>query len=276
MQVPAAAEIDLADSFEVRPPSTATLLHWHVQPGDRVRAGERLAVLESLPLELERATAQGELQLARKRLELIQRQARLARGLENLVPQHAALAEASQRLFDQADQRVRRLEVLAPSDGIVYPPPSRSRPAADRLQLTSWSGQPMQPRNQEAVLHETEPLCVIGQPDRWQATLMIDQADIELVRMGDAVEIRLDAWPSTSLKGHISQLSEAQLQLPTPTSGPASKSPPATLYQARVELSGVSDPLRPGYRGQARIELSPRSLVWRWHRWLTQTFRLEL
>jgi putative peptide zinc metalloprotease protein len=276
MQVPAAAEIDLAEAFEVRPPSTATLLRWHVQPGDRVRAGDPLAVLESLPLELERATASGELQLARKRLELIQRQARLARGLENLVPQHAALAEASQRLFDQTDQRFRRLDVVAPVDGIVYAAPSRPRPASDRLQLASWSGQPMEPSNLEAVVSEAELLCVIGQTDRWQATLMIDQADIELVRLGDAVEIRLDAWPMTSLHGHIDQLSEAQLQLPRPAADSPAAPLPTTLYQARVQLRDVAAPLRPGYRGQARIELPPRSLAWRWHRWFTQTFRLEL
>ena len=276
MQVPATAEIELAEAFEVRPPSTATLLQWHVRAGDLVRAGDRLATLESLPLELERATALGEFELARKRLELIQRQARLARGLENLVPQHAALAEASQRLFDQTDQRFRRLEVLAPTDGLVYPPPSRPKPATDRFQLASWSGHPMHSSNQEAVMHESELLCVIGQTEQWQATLMIDQADIELVHLGDAVEIRLDAWPMTSLHGHIDQLSEAQLQLPPTASGSPATPLPTTLYQARVQLSGVSAALRPGYRGQSRIELAPRSLAWRWHRWLTQTFRLEL
>ena len=77
-----------------------------------------------------------------------------------------------------------RLELIAPVDGTVLPPPtSRDQPESPG-QLKSWSGSPFAKKNIGATLPESTLFCEIGDPHQMEADMIIEQDDMEFVARG--------------------------------------------------------------------------------------------
>jgi hypothetical protein len=117
--------------------------------------------------------------------------------------------------------------------------------------------------------------------------LVIDQADLEFVREGQTVRLKLDALPGRVLEGTIVELAKTDLKIAPrelaaksdlavrrdPSGIPR---PATTSYQARVTMTECPPGLLPGARGRAKILAAPQSLGARLHRALSQLFRLSL
>ncbi len=58
-----------------------------------------------------------------------------------------------------------------------------------------------------------------------------------------------------------------------PTTGQVK--PRSVSYQARVPIENIDVPLRPGYRGSAKVHVAPMSLGQRLWRVIAQTFNFE-
>src|SRR4029077_19321491 len=108
---------------------------------------------------------------------------------------------------------------------------------------------------------------------RLEATLVIDQADIDLVRVGQKGEIRLDELPGETVEGTIATIGELDLKvaprelviagdLPSRTDESGVPRPLSASYQARVQLDPAARlSLRSGAPGRARISAEPQSLA---------------
>jgi len=296
-----------AEPVYVAVPGGAILEEVFVRPGQQVGKGDLLARLRSDDLEQKIIELEGKCEQYRRRLERLKSQrfydpqagAEIS-GVEKL------LATVETQLQEKLADR-QRLELRAPIGGTVLPPPARSEPPAGsgKEMLPTWSGTPLDPENLGAYLDEGVLFCLIGDPSKYEALLVIDQTDIELVSTGQRVELKLDELPHRTLKYNtstatggkieykplvIADIGPAQLEvaprslsakaqgeLPTktdPTSGV--ERPRSTSYPAHVPLDDPDGVLRIGLRGRAKVHVAPMPLSVRLWRLLAHTLSFRL
>jgi putative peptide zinc metalloprotease protein len=261
----------------------------NVKAGQQVQCNMPLAELTNADLDFEIE------QLHTRYNEAIQRK----RSLEGQMYQDAKAGEDLPALNKQieaygnelAKMKLEQasLHLVAHRAGVVIPPPSESHPASPDGKLPSWGGSPLDEHNLGAVLAPGRLFCRIGDPDKFEALLMVDQADIDQVHDGQKVKLMLDAIPGTTLYTEITEKSDDPIKfLPKPLSnksgGPIeTKSDesgmprPATIYyQARAPLNDNDRMLETGFKGQAKIDAPWHSLGWRLWRFLQRTFHFKL
>ena len=275
------------------------------EPGQRVDAGEVVAVLGNVDLDLKVAQLEGQLKQYEAKLRGVEQQRfRDPRAGAELPELRKACATLREQLAKKSAER-ERLTLRAPVAGMVLPPPITPRREAPEAQLPGWSGTPLDRENLGAHLADGTLFCLIGDPTKYEAILVIDQSDVDLVRKGQRVEILLDEYPhqrfthdllpradgatdrrtlviqevaNEDLKIAPQRLStKAQGALPTETD-PASgvERPRTTVYQARVPLDAPEGMLRIGLRGQARVHVGWTPLGKRIWRFVQHTFNFRL
>lgn len=260
-----------------------------VEPGETVDEGTTLVQLVNHDLqlslaEIEARKVQQESLLVALRMQRESDPAS-ARGIPAVKE---ALAAATEQ-WNEKRNDVDDLDITAPVAGTVIAPPSReSQPHSDG-QLPFWSGSPLKSENKGTFLEKGVQLCEIGDPTRMQATLVIDQGDIEFIRPGQYVQIKLDAFTGTTLEGEIDEIAEVEMQALPPSlanqaGGGVATQPDAsgtprplsTSYVARVPLDNADQLLQPGMRGRAKISTPWQTLGQRCWRLIVRTFRFEL
>ena len=257
----------------------------HVSPGSYVHKGDKLLTLSSLDAALEISQLNGQAsQLESKIRSLRQR----AFEEESVLLELTQVQEALQTINDLRRQRnedLSRLTIRATSSGVVYPPASRPR-TDDRQQLDSWSGRLLDEHNRGAFAQEGAMVCQLGNPTQLEAVLAIDQADLEFIHRGQAVQISLRQFPWLILDSKIEQIAEVDMkqtpqslssksggEIATQTDSQGQESPIHTKYQANALLEVEKSDVVIGATGQARIRAGYRTLGQRIARYLAQTFR---
>ncbi|MBC8113929.1 MAG: HlyD family efflux transporter periplasmic adaptor subunit [Candidatus Saccharimonas sp.] len=264
-----------------------------VQPGQSVRQGDPLLELDNVELRLLQARLEQE-------RELFQVQWRAAEASQNPARsrQLRVLIEAVESQLALQQSRLDKLQVRAPCDGLVIPEPEQ-RPLASRgspheVQLARGTHSPLNRENVGAVLDAGTPVCRIVESPEYEAVAILPQSQIESVRVGQPVTIKLDAFPGDMLLGTVREigvqdvtnpppqlLNVAGSELPAVTSGPGAGGLVSPHYQVRVTLTGFSHqefakslpPLRVGLRGRVWIQAGSQTLALRgWH-WLCEAFQ---
>ncbi len=263
---------------------------WKVKPGDKVTPGMTLVRLENLDLAREVADLEGQLRGAETGLANLER-LRIhdpTAGLQ-ISPQKEQIL-ALRGLLDEKVAELNKLQIEAQVEGVVIPPPTRSNPRAPDGRLPGWTGSPFDPRNAEAAFAEGDLLCLIGQPQVLEAVLVVDQADIDTVRLGEEVRIQLEAYPNQIVRTKVEKIAHDMLEA----------SPPSLSIQhggeldTRTDATGVARPLNPSYqvrtsaierddlflqvgmRGKAKISTPWKPLGARVYKYLARTFHFEL
>ena len=281
---PAVLEYDQAERVFV--PIDGTLRS-DVSPGQTVRAGDPLARLENLDLDLEVARLTAE----RDSQQLLLRNLEARRTADPTVAQQIpaareALAGLSNRL-EQLKSDHRRLTLTAPIDGAVLPSRRRRPPTHEAMQLARWHGGPLDSANRGCYLETGTLLCLVGDPQRFRADVVIDQSDVDRVRVGQSVRVRLDQLPGTILHGTVEEIAKIELAMPprelTATrrlavrDDTANQTPAIDIaYQARVRLDDAPAFLTGGTAGEASVTVASETLGRRLARYLARTFRVEL
>ena len=127
-------------------------------------------------------------------------------------------------------------------------------------------------------------------PDRrFQAVLLVDQADRADIDVGRLVEIKFDHLPNEVYEGKVEKISARHVEfapgplsnkaggdLPTVTDHQGRERLTSIAYEATVLLDEESALLRAGMRGRSRFLVGHRS-AWQWTwRWITHTFHFRL
>lgn len=211
--------------------------------GDLVKEGQLLAVLEDKDLRLERVRWESELEVAvRKEREAMAKADRVALRLAS------AQANQARAQLDLTLEKLSRVEVVAPFDGVVV-----------RGDLSQELGSPVE---QGKVLFELAPL------DAWRVILKVDERDIAHVRLGEPGELVL-----TSLPGQAFALAVKRI---TPVSVAEEG---RNYFRVEAELADNADqapvPMRPGMEGVAKVNAGERSLLWIWTHRFTDWLRLK-
>ena len=136
-----------------------------------------------------------------------------------------------------------------------------------------WTGSPFDARNSGAYIVERDQFCQIGDAKDFEAVLVVDQTDIDLVERYltenddyPNVELKLDARRWGTMSGKIAKVASAPMEVtPVSLAGQGggeldAKSdssgmlrPLSTSYQARVPLQNTEGALRVGLTGQGKI-----------------------
>lgn len=283
-------EIEPRDVQRVYVDVPGTVVGSTVRPGDVVTAGTVLARLENLDLELEMARLAG--RTAEQRAELAAlRQERFHNTSAALrIPELAKSLDALEELLAERRSQFARLTLAAARSGVVLPPfetpPDRDAALGD---LPGWSGLPTDVDNRGAALGEGTLVCQIGDPHCWQALVVVDQTDVNLLNVGQKVEIRFDEMPNVVVEASVDEISRRELaesprhlsnkvggELATRTDPAGVERPLSASYQVRVVLYDPRALLRIGLRGTARIHVPAEPLASRAARWVSRTFHFQL
>jgi putative peptide zinc metalloprotease protein len=284
-RIAAPVVVQPADARRVYAAVRGTLVQG-AEEGVAVRRGDTVAQLVNAELQLEIEQLRGQRDRQKLRVEnLASRQIQDNVAAAELPTARELLADLDQRLAQKLLDDA-RLTLTAPVDGTVLPPRRHeSQPVAGTL--PDWSGTPLDPRNRGCSLETGTLVCLIGDPSRLEALLVIDQSDVEFVAPGQKVRIQLDQAPGTILEGTIEEVAEIDLKTTPPellaAGDLASRKdaagvprPASTSYHARAALSSAPQPLLIGESGRAKIDVAPLSLGRRLMRALGRTFGVDL
>jgi putative peptide zinc metalloprotease protein len=281
--------IDARDAQRVYVTEPGTLAST-IRAGTRVEAGQTLAVLEAPELRRKVARLAGDIRGVRIQLEgLVTLRAldpELAAEMASHIPAtEESLADKIAQLNQlRSDQQ--RLELKSPCRGFVLAPPDIAPEAGDD-RLSTWSGTPLEEINLGCHLAEGTLFCLVGDRRQYEAVAYIDQADLEFVRVGQDVRLRLNQLAGKTLRGTISELAKVdasvvppeianELDLPVREDKVGVLRPLGTLYEARISIREQADDLVLGGRGRAKIVVDPMPWGQRVWRTLSEMFAFQL
>jgi len=212
--------------------------------GDVVRAGQVLATLEDKDLRLEKLRWEAELEVSLRR-----EQEAMAKGDRVEFRLASAQANQARAQLDLAQEKLTRVQVVAPFDGVVV-----------RGDLSQQLGSPVE---QGKVLFELAPL------EAWRVVLKVDERDIADVHAGMPGELMLTSLPGQSFPFRVKKV--------TPV---ATAEDGRNYFRVEAGLTlkqGAPLPkLRPNMEGVGKVEASEQSLLWIWTHRLSDWLRLTL
>jgi putative peptide zinc metalloprotease protein len=260
-----------------------------VKPGSIVKRGAELARLSSIDLDLEIADLEGKAAQSRARLNSLERErfSDPAAGLE------IGTVEESLKSVEEQLEKKRKdrsdLVLVAPRDGLVLPPAGVEPPKDGSGRLPQWSGHALSEKNLGATFTEGTVLCMVGEPEQFEAVMVVDQSEVEFISRGQQVDLKLDSFPWQTFSGTVAEIAETHLesgsermsvkaggQVPTETDESGREMPISTSYEAMMSLDDTEAVLTPGMRGTARIKVGSRT-VGQWIlRLVWQTFNFRM
>lgn len=293
--VPLPHAVDCA--LEIRPSRAGTVyagvpgrLSWTAEPKSLVRQGDPVAVLVNSQLDIQLADLQGRERISEVQLANLSRRSSVDESVKTQRDTQQELLESIRQQRGKIELEKDRLIIKANRDGFVIKPVARPAEENADGRLSGWSGTPLDSRNLGAYLTADDVICELGTPDDFEAVLIIDQGDVQLVRDGQTVDMKLDSRRLEQFSGVITEMSnrpldQASMSMSSQTGGglqteidPATGAvkPRSVSYQARVPLADIEFPLRPGYRGSGKVYVDPMSLGQRLWRVIIKTFNFEL
>jgi putative peptide zinc metalloprotease protein len=256
--------------------------------GATVAEGTVVARLENydlvLGVEQLRAQCDGQrLELASLRREQFANPAASA-----AIPRSEKLLKSFEEQLRRKTDELERLTVVARRGGVLYPP-ADTPPVADAELPTSWTGRPLDPINSQCTFDVGSVLGHVGDAGDWQAVVVVDQEDVEFLKIGDSAEILLDAFPDRIFAGRVEEIALGELldaprrlsskgggEVSTESEANSTERPTSTSYQVRIRVEDREGAMRVGWRGTARIHAAPHSLGARLWRRFSRTFHFHL
>lgn len=259
-----------------------------VPAGQSVKRGDVVGQLANTDMHMELERLKGEVRLRELRVEHLKRLRGLDRESNDELPTaRAALADSERRLKElQGDAR--RLTLVAPQDGIIIPPPNRAGDGhTDPIRLAAWSGAILDAMNSGAYLEPGTLVCMVGNPSRLSAVMLVDDINVKRLHTGQPVRLRIDQLPGQVIEGEVVDVAryEARVGQGEPHRQAdmqalfAGALPPehiGAIYQARVEFEPRSEALVIGGRGEAKVAAERITLARLILRYLAQTFRFPV
>jgi putative peptide zinc metalloprotease protein len=286
-------EVQAREAASVYVPVPGILDEIFVQPGDKVTKGQPLAQLRNIEVDIEIAKLAGEREVYQTQLAGLKRISfEDRRAAAQVRPVTEALASVNKQLSQlEADRK--KLRLVAPRDGTVLPAPLVEQQVDESAHLPPWSGSPLDRENLGATLQAGTKLCQIGDPNRMEALLVIDQNDVELLEneSNHPVKIMLDQSAEYVYLSKVVQVNNENVRvtpthlsslrggpLPTQMDPSGVARPLSPVFEAKAPLP-EEDPhglLRIGLVGRAKITTPPRTLGKRLYRYASRTFNFEL
>lgn len=246
----------------------------HIRDGQRVKAGEVLAVLANPKLEV-----QIRLNEADQALRLQQQDAFIAQFADSGEGNDSAMAgwlesahelksltQTHRSLNEQRD----RLILRAPVDGVVMG-------LLNIEEKGRW-------------LAKGAELCRIGNPDALRALVLVDAADHRHVHLGSQTSVLIHGAAGRQRPGVVTSVAQVDAKsIPEALSNrvggdvatqhdPATKldKPHGQRYLVSIHLGGGDSSIHPGVLGRVKVDAESQTTWWRLRRWLGTTLNWGL
>ena len=268
-----------------------TLDSVYVSLGDRIERGQTIATLRNEDLKLQLAKLEGNQRGAKVRLETLKRASQADRTGEvadEAVIAQAELTTATSNL-NQRQKDITMLTIRSPLSGHLIAPAITAKPDSESGALSEWHGYPTEQRNVGAYLSQG---TVIGRlvPDKssLEATLTIDQSEIEFVQCGQSVELFPTAIPGSTIDAKVDTIATTKMKsVPKALSsrfGGALISnqaeggdvPASSTFQVGVPFECLDERLADGCTGYAKVCTGSQTIGRRLARLIRKTFRFDL
>ena len=260
-----------------------------VEANDRVIEGQELATFSNIDLELQIAELEGQESGYRARLTSLERErfTDSAAGMEIGTVEESLKSVREQLVKKRRYQR--ELVLKAPRSGLVLPAETVDERPDPGGRLSGWSGSALAKKNIGATFAEGTVLCMVGDPDRFEAVMIVDQSEVEFVQGGQRVDLKLDAFPFDTFRGAIDEIAETHIEVgserlsvkaggsvPTTTDEMGREVPISTSYEVLMQVDDADNVFTPGMRGTARIEVGNRTVGQWLLRLFWQTFNFRM
>ncbi|MGB7344734.1 MAG: efflux RND transporter periplasmic adaptor subunit [Pirellulaceae bacterium] len=214
----------------VATPFEATLLESKVKPGDTVKAGDLLVLLDGRPLRIELESVGAEIQHAEKEHDIALANGRIAEAQQSALSKRTLLRRR-QLLSD----RLRRLEVVSPIDGVIV--------SGD---LDRYVGSPLEIGQ---TIVEVAPL------GRVTVEVEIPEFEIGYVQSDAQTRVRFASVGGKSIRQPIENVYPS-----------AEIRDDSSVFVAKFDIDNADGKLRPGMRGDATTYGPLRPMSWSWVR----------
>ncbi|MCB1626593.1 MAG: efflux RND transporter periplasmic adaptor subunit [Xanthomonadales bacterium] len=248
-----------AEQIQLRSELTGRVAEVLVSEGQRVQRGDLLMRLEPEAFEADLSATQARVRAAQ--LEIRSRQAARA-DLDRQLDRQRQLRERGLVGLDgfeqlQSQQQIAALAVESAREQLRQAEAERDR-AADRLQRTRFIAPidgllvAVDVKPGETVIAGTvnivgSDLMVLADPAELLAELRVDEADIGQVRLEQGVEVFAAAYPTSPLRGRVTQIATSARPLGAAQS---------LAFEVRVSLQPGELRLFPGMSCRAEIEIA--------------------
>jgi putative peptide zinc metalloprotease protein len=184
--------------------------------------------------------------------------------------QFEQMANDLEPAIDKVIDQIGKLRLVAHRDGQVMGLPHRET-------IGQW-------------LKPGKPFCEVADPHELEAHMVLDQGDIDLVRLGRRTWLKIYGTSETTFKSHVGEIAkrnreEVPPELSNAAGGEiATKQDPKTnqakpltaVYEVIIPLDNSKLALQPGLRGFAKIDGGTHTLGWWLWRLITKTFHFTL
>ncbi len=186
-----------------------------VRPGDSVRKGDVIAVLKNLDLELDLLRFEGDLATARSDLVGFELNRNRLIDSERHIAELKVKVRNLSAVIELKKQELERLTLRADRDGVVILAENVPRKPDDSTELQHWNGTPLDLENVGALLEPNTIVCLVGRPGRYEATVVVDQADVQLVATDQSVSLMLEQSAGQRFTAKVVDVSQDEMtQIP--------------------------------------------------------------
>lgn len=137
-------------------------------------------------------------------------------------------------------------------------------------------------------------VCNIGDPDKLRAIFLVEPGDKDLISENDEALIRIHGRGYNYWKGHITSIANKETaeipnQLSTKYGGDVPtetkqvegeqrqvERPQSQHFMVTVEMDQHDSAIHPGVMGRVKVLIPPRTLAWRFYRYLNSTWNWRL
>ncbi|TWU35240.1 Peptidase family M50 [Novipirellula aureliae] len=244
-----------------------------VSEGATTKAGDVLAKLSNPELEYERLTVATMLEAKRAELAGLESRRRLASHTSSedstIKMVLTELIEGYERQQELLEFEHQRLTIRSPRSGKVFAAPTRNQATTAVREIGFWSGTPLAAKNRNAWLETGTTLCIIGDPQHYEASVLIPQHQIEKIAIGQNVIARFHDRPLHSVQGSVIEIASSPIEklpdelvtrgiIDSKIASPNRSS--ETYYQVRVKIGTQTRSLPIRSTAAASIEVEKASL----------------
>ena len=187
-----------------------------------------------------------------------------------LARQHLQAAEELEPIIQKINEQIDKLTLVAARDGQAMGVPH--------------------PETVGQVLKPGKPFCEVGDPHHIEAHMIVDQADVDLIRLGRRAWVKIYGRSETTYLSEVSEIAKrSRDEIPPELSHDAggeiaAKADPKTgvvkpqtaVYEAIIPIENPSLTLQPGLRGFAKIDGGTSTFGWWLWRLYFKTFNFRL
>ena len=269
-----------------------TLTSCAVKPGEQVVAGQTLAELTNLDLQINLLDAQNEFEEAQskyKRASMLQRQGR-AQPTQSLLTEMAKAKNTLGKLQEQADKLILRSSIAGT---VVETPFEHSGTGSEELAETNMLPL-LYDQHENVSAQRGQRFCEVADLSKWFAVVILSEDQVKFVKLDQPVKIKLYSEPGNLYRSKIeavpvetdysivrkeyeptqSSMQALQSLAPDPVVEMVPGHQQANLqYVTRIPLEKTELPLKIGMGAKTKIFVGNRSLGYRLWWWINQNFR---